>query len=379
MCPVGIEGQYKFDVIIGNKENFLKEDKFISFTLIENIGLSLPYWEFQYDNVFPELLEFLNEKQSIEVQLGTSVKDLEPISLIIKKPIINPRSSESQSVTLRGFSSMLDYLESENISTTDQISSMELAQSIAKKHSLKFESNMSSTNDKMMYMQPRTTDFKFLFTEWLHSNSGIKDDIIIPTITSDGRLTYNSLNKLIASVDPKSIQAFTDSKPEKDEIQVNANTGAESNTTLTNMLGGYVKQRDIFYVSTGTLEHIDISNNVPMISESKTNSIDENISKSSGVFVQGDNVHPTYYRQELLNIQKWLSIQSSRQWISVPDRLVKNIYPGQLVMYMTKKENGQINDAMSGLFLVTKRVISIKNRKVSTNFLLSRENLNYSK
>lgn len=376
---IGIDGQYKFDVTIGDKENFLKEDKFLGFTLIENIGLSLPYWEFQYDNVFPELLEFLNEKQSIQVQLGTTTKDLEPITLVIKKPIITPKSSNSQNVVLRGFNSMIEYLENEVISQTEPISSLELAKAIATKHSLKFETNLETTNDTMVYMQPRITDFKFLFTEWLHSNSGIKDDIIIPAITSDGRLTYNSLNKLIASVDPETIPAFTDTKPEKNEIVVNANTGAESNTTLTNMLGGYVKQRDIFYVSTGTLEHIDISNNVPMISESKTNSIDENISKSSGVYVQGSNVHSTYYKQELLNVQKYMSIQSSKQWVSVPDKLVKDIYPGQLVMFMTKKDNGQINDAMSGLFLVTKRVISIKNRKVATNFLLSRENLNYSK
>lgn len=377
--PIGVDGQYKFDVTIGNKENFITEDKFISFTLIENIGLSLPYWEFQYNNVFPELLEFMNEKQSIKVQLGTTTKDLEPITLTIKKPMITPKSAESQFITLRGFNSMLEYLENENIDVSDNLTSMELAKKIADKHLLKFESNLSSTNDKMTYMQPRITDFKYLFTEWLHSDSGIKDDIIIPTITSDGRMTYNSLIKLISSIDTKTIPTFTDSKPENNEIVVNANTGAESNTTLTNMLGGYVKHRDIFYVDTGTLESVDISNDVPIISESKTNSIDEGISKSSGVYVQGSNVHSTYYKRELLNIQKWMSIQSSKQWVSAPDRLVKSIYPGQLVMFMTKKDNGQINDAMSGLFLVVKRVISIKDRKVSTNFLLARENMNYSK
>lgn len=379
MCAIGIDGLYKFDLTIGNRSNFLTEDKFIKFVLIENIGLSLPYWELQYDNVYPDLLEYFNEKQPIQVQLGTSLKNLEPISLIIKKPIVVPKSVDSQGVTLRGFNTMIDYLENENISKLDNSDSLTLARTIANKYGLTFKSNMSSTNDKMTYMQPCITDFKYLYTEWLHSNSGLSNDIIIPTITSQYTMTYNSLSKLINDADVQKLPTFTDSIPEKNEIVVNANTGAESNTTLSNMLGNYVKQRDIYYVNTGSLEHIDISNNVPVISESKTNSIDTNISKSSGFYVQSENVHQNYYKQELLNTQKWFSIQSSKQWVCAPDNLVQNVYPGDLVMFMSKKSNGQVNDNTSGLFLVVKRVISIKDRKVSTNFLLSRENMNYSK
>lgn len=377
--PLGIDGAYKFDLTIGDKSDFLKEDKFIKFTLIENIGLSLPYWEIQFDNVFPDLTEYFNEKQAIQVQLGTSQKDLEPINLIIKKPIVIPKSASSQSVTLRGFNTMTDYLENENVSYLENADSKTLANSIASKYGLQFKSNLDSTQDKMTYMQPRITDFKYLYTEWLHSNSGIQDDLIIPTITSQYVMKYDSLTKLISQVDIKTIKTFVDASPEKDEIMVNANMGAESNTTISNMLGNYVKQRDIFYVGTGLVEHIDVSNATPIISESKTTSVDSNISKSSGMYFQGPNVHSTYYRQELLNTQKWFTLQSSKQWISIPDKLVKDIYPGELVMYMSKKANGQVNDATSGLFLVVKRVISIKNRKVTTNFLLSRENLNYSK
>lgn len=376
---IGIDGAYKFDLTIGDKSNFLKEDKFIKFILIENIGLSLPYWELQYDNVFPDLVEYFNEKQPIQVQLGTSQKDLEPINLVIKKPVVVPKSADSQSVTLRGFNTMIDYLENENVSQLENSDSCTLANTIAQKYGLQYKSNLESTQDVMTYMQPNITDFKYLYTEWLHSNSGIENDIIIPTITSQYVMTYNSLTKLISEVDTNTIKTFVDASPEKDEIMVNANTGAESNTTFSNMLGNYVKQRDIFYVSTGMTEHIDISNSTPIISESKTNSVNDTISKSSGVYVQGPNVHETYYKQELLNTQKWFSIQSSKQWVSVPDKLVKDIYPGELVMYMSKKSNGQVNDATSGLFLVVKRVISIKNRQVTTNFLLSRENLNYSK
>lgn len=379
MCAIGIDGLYKFDLSIGNRSNFLTEDKFIKFILIEDIGLSLPYWELQYNNVFPELLEYFNEKQPIQVQLGTSVKNLEPIDLVIKKPIVVPKSVDSQAITLRGFNTMISYLENENISKLDNSDSLSLAKSIANKYGLTFKSNMSSTKDKMTYMQPCITDFKYLYTEWLHSNSGLDNDIIIPAITSQYTMTYNSLTKLINEIDVQKMPTFVDSVPENNEIVANANTGTESNTTLNNMLGGYVKQRDVYYVNTGITEHIDVSNTTPIISESKTTSIDESISKSSGFYVQSENVHETYYKQELLNTQKWFSIQSSKQWISVPDRLIQNVYPGDLVMFMSKKSNGQVNDSVSGMYLVTKRVISIKDRKVNTNFLLSRENMNYSK
>ena len=372
---------YKMAVTIGPREDFLTDDKFISFIVIENIGLSLPYWELKFDCVFPDLLRFFNEKQPITVQFGTSTEDLEPITLVIKKPIVIPKSTDCHTVTLRGFTSMHAYLELEKFAVYTEekpISSLELFKAKAKDYGLVFKSNLDKTNDEMTYMQPGTTDYKFLFTEWLHSYYQ-DNDIIIPAITTKGELTYNSLSKLIADSDLEKLVTFTDTKPEKNEILVNANTGTESNTTLTNMLGGYVKTREIYDIDNGIITTIDASNVTPIISESKTTSIDESISKSSGFYVQSSNVHKNYYKQELLNTQKWLSIQSSKQWVSTPNRIIKNVYPGDLAVYMSKKDNGQINDQISGLYLVVKKVISIKNRSTSTNFLLSRENMNYSK
>ena len=374
----GIEGQYKMAVTIGNREDFLTEDKFTSFILIENIGLSLPYFELCFDCVYPDLLQYFNEKQAFTIQIGTSTKDLKPIELVIKKPIIVPKSADCSAVTLRGFANMLGYLENEVKAVYEQVTSLQLAQQIAGKHGLTFKSNLSATNDLMTYYQPGFTDYKFLYTEWLHSYAG-DNDIIIPTITVDNIMTYNSLSTLISEFDPESGTTFVDIAPEKNEIKVNANCTTESNTTLSNSLGNYMKQRDVFDTETGVLEHIDVSNNTPIISESKTTSVDESISKSSGFFVQSSNVHKAYYKQELVNRQKFFSIQASKQWVSAPDTLIQKVSPGDLAMYMTKKENNQVNDQISGLYLVSKKVISIKNRKVFTNCLLCRENMNYSK
>ena len=376
-----VNGGYKMSVSIGNRDDFLTDDKFISFILIENIGLSLPYWELQFDCVYPDLLRFFNEKQPITVQYGLGTSDLTPITLVIKKPIITPKSADCSSVILRGFTSMHSYLETEyqQVYSIDKpITSLDLAKSIATKYGLDFKSNMDKTNDEMTYYQPGVTDFKFLFTEWLHSYYQ-DNDIIIPTITTKNQLTYNSLSKQIAEADLENLPTFTDVNPEKNEILVNANTGLESNTTLSNKLGSYVKTRDIYDIETGTTTHVDVSNETPIISESKQTSVDESISKSSGFYVQSSNVHKNYYKQELVNTQKWFSIQSSKQWVSAPDQLVQNVYPGDLVLYMPRKSDKQVNDQVSGMYLVNKKVISIKNRNVTTNFQITRENMNYSK
>lgn len=376
-----VNGGYKMSVSIGDKDDFLTDDKFISFILIENIGLSLPYWELQFDCVYPDLLRFFNEKQPITIQYGLGGSDLTPITLVIKKPIVTPKSADCSSVILRGFTSMHSYLETEyqQVYSADKpMTSLDLAKSIATKYGLDFKSNMNKTNDEMTYYQPGVTDFKFLFTEWLHSYYQ-DNDIIIPTITTKNQLTYNSLSKQIAEADLENLPTFTDVNPEKNEILINANTGLESNTTLSNKLGSYVKTRDIYDIETGTTTHVDVSNETPIISESKQTSVDESISKSSGFYVQSSNVHKNYYKQELVNTQKWFSIQSSKQWVSAPDNLVQNIYPGDLVLYMPRKSDKQVNDQVSGMYLVTKKVISIKSRGLSTNFQMSRENMNYSK
>lgn len=381
----GVKGGYKFAVSIGNREDFLTDDKFISFTLIEDIGLSLPYWELVFDCVYPDLLKFFNETQPITIQYGMDTGDLTPIELVIKKPIVVPKSANCHRVTLRGFTAMHSYLETEYkakypAEEDNTYTSLQLAQAIAQKYGLTFRTNMDSTNDAMVYYQPGLTDYKFLFTEWLHSYYQ-DNDIIIPAITTKGELTYNSLSTMIANSNPEQMITFTDVKPENPqiEIMVNANTGLESNTTISNMLGSYVKTRDIYHIDTGVMEHIDVSNSTPIISESQQTSVDESISKSSGFFVQNSSVHANYYKQELINTQKYFSIQSSRQWISAPDQLVFNVYPGDLVLYMTKRESQQVNDQISGMYLVAKKVWSVKKRNTSTNFLLSRENMNYSR
>lgn len=376
-----VNGGYKMSVSIGNRDDFLTDDKFISFILIENIGLSLPYWELQFDCVYPDLLRFFNEKQPITIQYGLGDSDLTPITLVIKKPIVTPKSADCQSVILRGFTSMHSYLETEyqQVYSADKpMTTLDLSKSIATKYGLEFKSNMDKTNDEMTYYQPGVTDFKFLFTEWLHSYYQ-DNDIIIPTITTKNQLTYNSLSKQIAEADLENLPTFTDVNPENNEILINANTGLESNTTLSNKLGSYVKTRDIYDIETGLTTHVDVSNETPIISESKQTSVDESISKSSGFYVQSSNVHKNYYKQELVNTQKWFSIQSSKQWVSAPDQLVQNVYPGDLVLYMPRKSDKQVNDQVSGMYLVTKKVISIKSRGLSTNFQISRENMNYSK
>lgn len=376
---IEVKGGYKLAVTIGDKEDFLTDDKFEKFVLIQNVGLSLPYWELRFDCVFPELNRYFNEKQPITIQYGTSTNDLTPLSLVIKKPIVQPKSADSSAVILRGFTSMHQYLETEYQMTYPDITSKSLAQQIATKYGLKFISNIDETKDKMTYIQPGLSDFHFLFTEWLHSYYA-DNDIIIPTINTKNELTYNSLTKLIADSDPEKLPCFTDVKPENEnEILVSANPGLESNTTISNKLGNYMKTRDIYHINTGILEHVDVSNTTPIISESKETSVDESISKSSGFFMQDSNVHENYYKQELVNTQKFFAIQSSRQWIQAPNFIVDKLYPGDLALYMTKKGNGQVNDQTSGMYLVTKKVISIKSRSVSTNFLLSRENMNYSK
>jgi hypothetical protein len=374
----GIEGQYRMSVTIGDYEDFLTEDKFEKFVLIENTGLSLPYWELRFTCVFPELLRYFNEKQPILVQLGTTSQNVEPVNLVIKKPVVIPESSDSSSVILYGFTSKHQYLENEYKQSYPDATSFSCAQQIAKKYGWQFKSNISNTNDKMTYYQPGESDYKFLFNTWLHSYYA-DNDLIIPTITTKDILKYDSVMQLIADFDPEKAPTFVDNNPEKDEILVNANTGSESNTTITNMFGNYVKDRYIFDIETGLFTHVNIENNTPLISESKTNSVDESISRSSGFYVQSSNVHKNFYKQELINTQKYFSLQSSKQWVSVADKLVSDIYPGDLAMYMSKKGNNQVNDQISGMYLVNRRVVSIKDRKVHTNFQLIRENMNYSK
>lgn len=375
---IGTQGQYLLSVSLGDKDDFLKEDKFNSFKLIENIGLSLPYWELNFDCVFPELLRYFNETQPITIQIGTTTNDLKPLQLVIKKPIVVPQSTQSHSVILRGFTSMHSYLDKEHMASYSQQTTYKLAQQIAAKYNLKFMSNIEDTSDLMDYLQPGISDFKFLFTEWLHSYYA-DNDIIIPTITTNDVLSFNSLSKLIADSDPEKLTTFITGKPEKDEIQVDANQGGDSSASMSNSFGSYVKDRYIFNIEDGMLTHINVENSTPIISESKTTSVDSSISKSSGFFVQSSNVHENYYKQELINTQKFFSIQATKQWVSVPEKLLSKVYPGDLVMFMSKKTNGQIDDAVSGMYLVSKKVTSIKNRKVHTNLLLTRENMNYSK
>lgn len=374
----GINSQLKMSVSIGDYEDFLKLDKFTSFIIIEDIGLSLPYWELRFDCVLPELLKYFNELQTITVQLGIDTNSLEPYSLVIKKPIVTPETSGCYKVILRGFIDIQEYLTNEHKAVYENSTSLQLAQNIAKNYGLKFSSNLSETKDKMTYYQPGESDYKFLFNAWLHSYCQT-DDLIIPAITMNKELRYNSIKTMISNTNFDNMTTFVDYKANEREIQVNANSQTSSNTTLTNLFGNYMKDRYIYNINDGTFTHINIDNNKPMISSSKMNSSASSISKSSGFFVQSSNVHKNYYTQELVNIQKYASLQSCKQWISAVNTNINNVHCGDLVLYMTKKENSQSNDQTSGMYLVNRKVISVKDRDIHMNFLLSRENMNNSK
>ena len=82
---IEIQGQYIFDMQVGNYKDFIESRDLVEFTLIEEAGNTLPSFDLKFRFSIPELRSYLIENNVIRITIGSSDEDKVSIPLRIFK------------------------------------------------------------------------------------------------------------------------------------------------------------------------------------------------------------------------------------------------------------------------------------------------------
>lgn len=369
---IGVESQYLFSIFLKDQPNIISEEDMLSFTIIEVAGLNLPYYEVAFSIKDKANMEYFNDKNVLNIQLGKDINSLKDTLLHMEKVIESPAQQDVGTIIIRGVQDSKPYLVNDNVAVYQGTSDVVL-QSLASKYGYKPTLLIDKMDDEMAWQQNSMTDYAFANKVWLHSYS--KDNaFVITSFNIENEFRMYDIVKCIGDQNIK--YNFVTSKPENDkETQIHSNFETDNNTSMNNFFGGYVKQMHIYNVKERKFELVDIGNVVPIISEADTSNTDTNISKSGGFRIQTPDMHAKYFRAEMLNKARLFNMNSSRIWITIEDEY-SDIHPLDLCTVLAKESGNQSCEQVSGMYMVSKVVRTIQDRRLTTSALLCRESFN---
>lgn len=369
---IGIEGEFLFSFSLVDYTNIVFTDDLLSFTVIETCGSPvLPYFELSFTLKNKADLEYFNDSSVISIQLGKNSNDLKDIQFAVKKVLLSPSQESVCTVILRGVYNNQAYLVN-TLSEDYNDTSYNVISQIAKRNKFNFKSNVNNTNDSMLWQQASESDFKFLHNVWKHSYINDNACTLIG-IDLDNNFIFKNLIPDIAS--NNIAYTFTTADSPGDEIQVHSDFKTVNNSTVTNAFGGYIREKYVYNVSKREYELIKAPDTIPVISESAYNNTNANLEKNTGFRYLTPFMHENYYKAELININRMLAISSSQIWVTIFTEY-NNVHPLDLVMLLAKDGNNQSCMQYSGLYVVTKVVRTVQDRRMVTSVLLSRESFN---
>lgn len=370
---IGVDGEYRFSIFLKDQKNIISENDMLSFTIIEATGLILPYFEVAFSIKDKSKLEYFNDKNVLNIQLGKDTNSLKDTELHVEKVIESPAQTDVGTVVIRGVHNSKPYLSNTLKKAYPNMTSLDVLSSIASKYKFKTVANVSAMKDKMTWDQANKTDFFFANEVWKHNY--LKDNAFcLGSFNIENQFRFEDIVQKISSSDIKF--NFVTSKPENDkETQICSDFETDNNTSVNNLFGGYVRTKEVYNMTTRKYSTIDISGLLPIISEAKEPNNDTSISKSGGFEIQTPLMHENYYKAELLNTTRLFNMNSSRIWITIEDTY-SDIHPLDLCTVLAKEGNNQSTEQISGLYLVSKVVRTIQDRRLVTSALLCRESFN---
>lgn len=327
----------------------LKESDFVEFVLQESIGLTLPMYRLSIMIHDKALLKYINNSTKLKIGFGSAgdsivqfkanIFDVTPIDLEDKIQLV-----------IHGYLDIPEYL-----TTSKRISyegtSLQVLQQILPKYNLTLNTNISSTNDKMVWKQSNICPIEYFIELWKHAYID-NEHQICTSITSQGKFNFIDIQK--ARDNAKDFELLDKLFFKQDAYY--ANFGKLNNSKfvyevasdsmfnlIVNDIGGLVKTK----VS-------------PMISGSKT----------TNYSILTPEMHKNWYSAEILNKTKLYNCINTNAWASTIEHW--NAYNVTDVVNVKS-----INSQDVGKYLVIGKLVNIQQRNCSIYLQLGRET--YSK
>jgi hypothetical protein len=376
---IGIDGQYRASFSIGSMKDFLKEEQLLCFKLIEDTSNVLPIFQLDIWIYDEKILQYVNEGKNLIIKIGQSVDKMTEAQFKITKSVPVKEGEHKILLHLVGIFAEMSYLTDKKLLITDKISSVDAIKQVLKQHTnFSFSTNVSGTSDKMNWIQPHTTNRKFISTIWTHMYIPGSFAALGTTITGEFRL--RDIKKLAAEK-PKFIFKCVKPEDKKDnEIIYEMPYDYSNSSTLNNQIYAYGKEKLVANLESGEFTLLKQESVTPTLAMSNDSMADKNIKPRYDEHCNQseDNVHANFWKAKLQNLVNLFTFSTVKITVNYHHDF-HNIHVLDLVYFKDEEiQSGQkySSETVTGLYVVTKVSRVIENKSFRTYVEMCRETPN---
>lgn len=378
--PIGIAGQYsiKFSVAEHKRlKDFIEEDDLITFKLIEEAGNLLPIFELSFYTKSEEIFQVLHEGNDLLCTFGKDLEDATTSKLTVTFSNSSGSSQHKRAILLRGIFSAVPYITNSTMFISDYKSAIEvLIDKVSKNFgSTNVVSNVTKSDDKQIWIQPNSSDKKFVNELWLHTD--LTGSFPAIGMSSDGKFIIKDIFKDVRAGDSTIKWSFVPQSVTGDkEISYDGNANIETNTGFINNWLGYGKELHELNLDTSFDERI-LEEAKPIIALSsklaKRIEVEKRFAASN---FKNKNTHDNYWRSYMKNLTHLASFQNIKVGLTFQNDY-KPVKILDKVMFKNADTSGTgSSDFCSGVYYVGKVSRNITHRLFSTTVILYREAIN---
>lgn len=377
---IGVQGQYVLQFSISTHKtlkDFISEDQLITFKLIEEAGNLLPIYELIFYNDNEEIFQLLHEGNDLDCTFGETENNAFTSKLTVTHSTCNKDGGDRRIIYLKGIYSAIPYITNSKMFISDYKSAIEVLKdkAVANFGSKSVISNITKSSDKQRWIQPSSSDKKFVNELWLHAS--IPGSFPAIGISSDGKFIIKDIVKDVKEGDKTLMWKFisagvSDSK----DIVYDGNAVIETNTGFINNWLGYGRELNALDLDTSfDFRILEEANPVIAMSSRMAKRIEVD-KRFASVGIQNENTHENYWQAYMHNLTHLASFQNIKVTFTFQS-MFKPVRILDKVNFSDKNTSGVgSSEFSSGVYYITKIARNITHRQFSTTVVLSRESIN---
>ena len=376
---IEIQGQYIFDMQVGNYKDFIESRDLVEFTLIEEAGNTLPSFDLKFRFSIPELRSYLIENNVIRITIGSSDEDKVSIPLRIFKKDLQNYGQNRFYIEISGFYDALGYMKGSHTESVTSDSNTEVSGFGAIKQVVSrfftFETNIDGEDSGLQkWLCCRKSYREFITDIWYRMGLSNKA-IPLVAITKNGAFRLFNSDTQVKSK-PK-YRLSNRPAINSNDIRIN---GTPEITNDAGAVNSMVQNRinRVYDMIKGGYQEVKFTQS-PIIA--MTSDLDSfNVERKDGYdFLSNDNVFSGYWNNYLHNISSFINLSTARLTVSFIGKYIEDLHVLDMVEYLEGTDsNINITEGLySGKYLISKVVRTIgENKNFQTHLVLTRESFN---
>lgn len=369
---VQVKGQYYYQFSLASKKDFIQERDFVSFTMIEESGNTLPIFSLSFNTQDESILPLLNDGNEFKVTFGKDISTAISVPLAITSVNSDKVGQNKRNIVITGIYGTIAYMTQNRLAISTPQSGIEVISSVASKY-FKVESNITKSLDSQKWIQYNVSDRAYINSIWLHSDL----DTSFPAIgiSSDGKFIIKDIKRDLST--PYKWRFGKNKTDESRDIAIDGDPHIKTQTGFMNAWTGFGREKIVYDLDTA-LDTATLSQQEPIMALTAKMAKNSEIEKRfASVGIQNDNTHPTYWKSYLKN----LTALSSFLNVTVTLSFHNDLKPVRVLDQVMYKEDDisqiEVSSAyLSGIYYVTKVARTVENTQLVTVVQLGRESFN---